>query len=268
MQPDEISGGRGTTMRSSLLLLTALCLLQATPAACQKAGILLRGPVAHGQATPQQADSIAAELQQCLASTGVLELLPATTPGLEGSAQTSGHQPLADEVIEGKLTRTGGSFALTLTSSLTATRAVETFHGEAATLAELCTRLVPTFAQQVAERHKKGRLVIRIERGFDIYPMDKYFGVSDPFVEVYVDTLLVGVTQVRQDEKDPVWDEEFLLPAVEAKTITLFVFDKDALEHRELIGRVTVPWGRDGVYSIRRPRYVRDFGKVQVSFGR
>ncbi|MBC7188480.1 MAG: hypothetical protein H5U38_15765 [Calditrichaeota bacterium] len=255
-------------MRSSALILCALCLLQATPAASQKARILLRGPVAQGQATPQQADSVAAELQHCLASTGVLEVLPASTPALEGTAQAPDRLPLADEVIEGKLNRTGGTFALTLTSSLSAPHTVETFHGEAATLAELRARLVPTFAQQVAERHRQGRLIIRIERGFDIYPMDKYFGVSDPFVEVYVDTLLVGVTQVRQDEKDPIWDEEFLLPAGEAKTITLLVFDKDALEHRELIGRVNVPWGRDGVYSIRRPRYVRHFGRMQVSFGR
>jgi len=261
-------------MKPFVLALATIFVLHATPAACQKARILLRGPTAEGRATQQAADSLAEHLRLSLLRTGVVELVaePKALPSdnnLSISVKLDREEePAADEVIEGKLRKSGDTFALTLTSSITATRTVDTFHGEAKSLEELCTQLLPTFVHQVTERHGQDHLLIRIERGFNIYPMDKYFGVSDPFVEVYVDTTLVGVTQVRQDEKDPVWNEEFALPSAFDREVTLLVFDKDALEHRELIGTVSVPWGKDGIYPIRRPRYVRSFGKIKVSFGR
>ncbi len=261
-------------MKPLTFALIAICLLHVRPASCQKARVLVRKPIAQGRATQQQADSLAQALRLALVHSDVVELVgePGELPLPKEPDRTAfsgqGEEHLADEVVELRLRKSRNGFQLTLTSSVAVTRSIDTFQAEAKSLQELCTRAIPAFVHQLTERHAQEDLVIRIERGFDIYPMDKYFGVSDPFVEVRADTTLVGVTAVRQDEKDPVWNEEFRLPAVPAKEITLLVFDKDALEHRELIGTVTVPWGQDGVYPIRRPRYVRSFGRIQVSFAR
>lgn len=261
-------------MKPLTFVLAAICLLQVRPASCQKVRVLLRKPIAQGRATQQQADSLAQQLRLALLHSGMVELVAEPwelQPPKEPDRVTvfaDGGEPLADEVVEVRLRKSRNGFQLSLTSSVAVTRSIDSFQAEAKSLEEFYTRAIPTFVHQLTERHAQEHLIIRVERGFDIYPMDKYFGISDPFVEVRVDTTLVGVTTVRQDEKDPVWNEEFRLPAVPAKEITLLVFDKDALEHRELIGIVTVPWAEDGVYPIRRPHYVRNFGRIQVSFAR
>ncbi len=261
------------TTRHLSWLLAAVMLAGSSPASCQKTRVLLRGPFVHGHATPQQADSVAEELRHQLTQTGFVELLLPSPPApqVRANANTPAAgvvEPMADEVIDAKLHKSGETYTLTLTAVEAVEHLTYTSRGEAKSLAEFVTTLMPEFVQRFTERHGPERVVIRVERGFDIYPMDKYFGVSDPFVEVYVDTILVGVTDVRQDEKDPVWNQAFVLPPGAPRDITLVVCDKDALEHRELIGKLMVPWGRDGTYAIRRPRYVRDFGKIHVSFGR
>ncbi|MDZ7337867.1 MAG: hypothetical protein ONB30_04940 [candidate division KSB1 bacterium] len=261
-------------MKRTVLLLVGLMIIWSSPAACQKTRVLLRRPIIHGHITPQQADSLGEELRHRLLQTGIVELVsptPEAAPahGFPHAPSTQPEPvPMADEIVDARLHKSGEIFALTLTALETVEHVTYTSHGEARSLAALCATLVPEFVEELQERHRPDRMVIRVERGFDIFPMDKYFGISDPFVEVWVDSVLIGATEVRQDERDPVWEQSFLLPAGPPRHITLVVYDKDALDHRELIGKVTVPWGRDGIYAIRRPQYVRDFGKVQVSFGR
>jgi len=85
-----------------------------------------------------------------------------------------------------------------------------------------------------------GQLVIEIEKATNLKIADT-FGLSDPFVQVYLDATKIAQTKVIKANLNPIWNQSFVVDVNDSyKTIHLDVLDYDLLTKNDFLGRITL----------------------------
>ncbi|GMI45359.1 hypothetical protein TrCOL_g8772 [Triparma columacea] len=93
------------------------------------------------------------------------------------------------------------------------------------------------------EKDPRQKVVLNVIEAYGLAKADM-FGNSDPFAVVKVNEKKVGKTRVVNDVTTPLWDDSFVIEIprneLDVQTVTIEVFDADALSVGDFLGMITL----------------------------
>lgn len=187
--------------------------------------------------------------------------------GLTEEAVEVGRLLAVDYIVTGEVIRVGDQYTIALRLiSVETGRVAASEKRSAAVGPEHLGVIVKPAVEALFSGETARRLNILIKGCVGLYKMD-VFSHTDAWIQVFVGDRLIGRTGVVMNDPNPVFNASFEVPDYAGEPIVLVVYDHD-LTRSQLMGRVTIPEPKSGLYQIIGTVYGRqgNMGQVEVYF--